>query len=224
MFNEELCAADVINEARRVISSLPLEYEIIAVNDCSSDGTAAALQQLASRDNKIKIVRNHKRLGLGGSLRAGFRQAAGEVIFYTDADLPCRMDELKTAIAIMEKQDADIVCAYKIDLKQYGLKRSLYSLAYNKLINTLFRINLKDVNFSFKLFRGDKLDKLMLESDGSFINAELFIKARRAGYKIIEFPARYLPRNKGNSKLDNCGNIVKIIRELLAFAILKRRP
>jgi glycosyltransferase involved in cell wall biosynthesis len=217
MLNEENNVRDVLSEAIRVASSLPLRFEIIAVNDRSSDATADILERLALTDDRIKVVHNRKRLGLGGALRAGFLRASGQVIFYTDADIPCEINGLLTAVDLMGQLDADIVSAYKSNPREYGFKRTIYSFVYNKLINILFRVNLRDVNFSFKLFRRDKLNELMLKSSGSFINAELFIKARRAGYVIVEFPARYLPRSKGNSKLDNFGNIAKIICELLIF-------
>jgi glycosyltransferase involved in cell wall biosynthesis len=217
MYNEELCAEDAISEASRVLSSLPLEYEIIAVNDHSCDNTARVLENLARADQKIKIVNNPARSGLGGSLRAGFLRAEGEAVFYTDADLPCNFDEIRSALSLMERNNADIVSAYKSDYRNYGARRMVYSIVYNKLINFLFKINLKDVNFSFKLFRRDKLNRLDLKSEGSFINAELFAKARAAGYVITEFPVNYTPRKKGSSKLDNFWNIKKIICELLSF-------
>ncbi len=217
MYNEELCVRDAVAEVSRVLSSLPLEYEIIAVDDSSCDATAQVLEDLASTDKKIKIVHNPVRMGLGGSLRAGFLRAEGDAVFYTDADLPCCMDELKTAVSLMESNGSDIVSAYKSSYKRYGLRRMIYSLIYNKLINLLFKVNLKDVNFSFKLFRRDKLNKLGLRSDGSFINAELFAKARAAGYAITEFPVTYTPRSKGSSKLDNFWNVRKIICELFSF-------
>ena len=221
MRDEELCAQETVMEVLRVLHSLPFKHEIIAVNDHSSDATAAVLEKLASGNDNIRITHNHHSIGLGSSLRAGFLCASYDTILYTDADLPCKMDELKIASALMQEQGLDIVTAYKTTYGRSAVRRRLYSFVYNGLINTLFGVKLRDINFSFKLFRRDKLNKLGLKSEGSFINAELFIKARRAGYRIAEFPVRYLPRIKGKSKLDNLGNIRKIICEMLFFILSK---
>jgi glycosyltransferase involved in cell wall biosynthesis len=223
MRNEESCAAEAVAEALRIVSVLGLKYEIIVVNDHSCDGTAEVLGRISANNNKIKVVDNHEKAGLGAALRTGFICASGEVILYTDADLPCRMDELQAAISLMQEQGSDIVTAYKTRHDQCGLRRLVYSFVYNKIVNILFQVKLRDINFSFKLFRRDKLIKLNLKSEGSFINAELFTKARRAGYSILEFPVRYLPRVKGKSKLDNLGNIKKIICEMLIFITSKER-
>ncbi len=221
MRNEELCAEEAVIEALRVLHSLSFRHEVVVVNDHSSDGTVAVLERLAAANGRIRITHNHGKAGLGNALREGFQRASYGTILYTDADLPCKMDKLRVAIALMQEKGADIVTAYKITYGRCRMKRLVYSFVYNRIINILFRVKLRDINFSFKLFRKDKLVKLGFKSEGSFINAELFAKARRAGYNIVEFPVRYLPRTKGRSKLDNLGNIRKIFCEMLLFITSK---
>lgn len=217
MYNEQVCVYDVIGEALKIVPAITEDFEIIAVDDKSSDNTCGILNSLALEDRRIKVIRNFKRRGLGGSIRAGFEKATKEIIFYTDADIPCDFKEFKKAIMLMQNCNADIVSAYRVNKKTEGLKRYLYSVIYNRIIDLLFKINIKDINFSLKLFKRAKLEALQLKSEGSFINAELFIKARRMGYKIIQFPTLYLPRRKGRSKLDSLNNILKILYELFVF-------
>jgi hypothetical protein len=80
----------------------------------------------------------------------------------------------------------------------------------------------KDVNFSFKLFKRDVLNKVALESQGSFIDAELLIKGRLHGFKIVQFGVDYFPRNRGTSTLASPDVIIKMIRELVAFRMKMR--
>ena len=217
MYNEEDCAGDVIAEAIRAASAVTPEIEVIAVDDHSSDGTPGILDKLVHADRRIKVVRNSKRLGLGGALRAGFMSASNSAVIYTDADLPCDMNCIPYAAELMKKKDADIVSAYRDDSDRDNFHRSAYSFVFNGIVALVFNPGIKDINFSFKLFDRVKLNKLGLSSQGSFVNAELFIKAKWSAYKIIQFPVKYSRRMKGISKLDNFGNIICILLEMSRF-------
>lgn len=221
--DEESCIAETIRQALKTAAASGLEYEVIVVNDHSCDSTFGLLNELAAENRRVKVFNNPANAGLGAALREGFRQASGDLILYTDADLPCAMSELDIALALMRKDNADIVTAYKSGYERYGLRRMAYSFIYNRIVGILLRVGLRDVNFSFKLFKRDKLAKLDLRSEGSFINAELFAASRRAGYSISEFPVQYLPRAGGKSKLDNFRNIFTIIREMSVFLLAGRR-
>jgi glycosyltransferase involved in cell wall biosynthesis len=94
--------------------------------------------------------RNRK---LGGAMKTGFAAATGDVILYTDADLPFDMAELPRAVRLMREYDVDIVSAYRFDRTGEGSLRSVYTFAYNLLIKTLFGVRARDINFAFKLCR-----------------------------------------------------------------------
>lgn len=217
VYNEEECISDSIRGIIREAAAYIDDFEVIAVDDNSSDATPDILRDLASREKRLRVVNNRGKRGLGNALRSGFRHAAKEAILYTDADMPCDLGQLRKAISLMEEEGADIVSAYRLNNKQGGLRRYIYSAAFNLIISAFFHPGVRDINFSFKLFRKEPLDALRLASQGSFINAELFIKASRNNYKIVQFPSRFLVRQKGKSKLDNIGNIAGIIRELAVF-------
>jgi len=217
MYNEESYVTDVVYKLKNVLESLTDDFEIIAVDDSSTDNTLNLLQSLSLSEKCIKIVRNPQNLGLGGTLRAGFNRATKDLIFYTDADLPCDLSNLETALAVGKENNADIVAAYRSNRMVEGLKRFIYSRAYNLIIRLLFGVKVKDINFSFKLFKTDKLKKLDLFSQGSFIDSEIIIQAKRSGYKIVQIPLKYLLRERGVSKLDNFSNIKTIICEIFSF-------
>ena len=104
---------------------------------------------------------------------------------------------------LLEVQKADVVSAYRFDRTSEGLLRTVYSFFYNSLVRILFGLAIKDVNFSFKLFRRALLDKFTLKSDGSFIDVEFLCRSRKAGAQIIQIGVDYFPRSRGVSTLSS---------------------
>jgi hypothetical protein len=107
-----------------------------------------------------------------------------------------------------------VLAAYRFDRTSEGLLRTFYTLAYSALVRTLFRLRLRDINFSFKLFRRSLLERIELRSEGSFIDAEFLLRARRAGATIIQMGVDYFPRVRGVSSLASPRVIAGILREM----------
>ncbi len=160
---------------------------------------------------QVRCVTNGRNLTLGGTLRRGFEAATKDLVFYTDADLPFDVGLLTKAVRLLRFQEADLVVAYRFHRTEEGPLRALYSFFYNSLVRMLLKIRVRDVNFSFKLFRRDILPSLALKSDGSFIDAELVGKTLHRGYRMIQFGVDYFPRSIGVSKLSS----LKVIRKIL---------
>ena len=217
LFNEEdyvLRAYEAVVEALAPITS---DYEIILVNDASTDRTGEIIESLRARDPRVKAVHNAKNLKLGGTLRAGYAVATRDLVLYTDADLPFDLHEVRKAVRLLSVQKADVVSAYRFDRTSEGLLRTIYSFFYNSLVRALFGLAIKDVNFSFKLFKRELLQKFTLKSDGSFIDVEFLCRARKAGAHIIQIGVDYFPRSRGVSTLSSPAVIVKILREMMAL-------
>jgi glycosyltransferase involved in cell wall biosynthesis len=140
-------------------------YELIVVNDASTDLTGQIAEERAAADSRIKVVHHEVNRKLGGSLKSGFAAATGELVLYTDADLPFEMLELIKAVRLMREYEADLVCAYRFDRTGEGLKRTIYSFAYNWLIQLAFGTRLRDINFAFKLIHRRALDTITLRSE-----------------------------------------------------------
>ena len=115
---------------------------------------------------------------------------------------------------LLEYQQADVLAAYRFDRTSEGLLRTLYTLVYSALIRSLFALRLRDVNFSFKLFRRSLLEKFELKSEGSFIDAEFLLRSRKAGASIIQIGVDYFPRSRGVSTLASPRVILRLIREM----------
>jgi len=219
MWNEQELIGRAVRAAREVSEHLVLigeisDYEILIVDDASTDATGRIADELADDDPHIRAVHHPVNRKLGGSLKTGFAEAKGDIVLYTDADLPFDMLELEKAIRLLRIYEADIVSAYRHDRTAEGGKRVVYSFAYNQLIRLVVGLRLRDVNFAFKLIRRRVLDAVELRSEGSFIDVELLAKAQRLGFHITQFGVDYFPRASGESTLASPGVILKILREM----------
>lgn len=188
-------------------------YDVLIVDDASTDDTGAICDEIAARDPRVRVVHHDRNRKLGGSLKTGFAEATGELVLYTDADLPFDMAELTKAVRLLRVYDADIVSAYRLDRTGEGPRRVVYSYVYNHLIQLLFHLRLRDMNFAFKLVRRNVLDHVELESEGSFIDVELLARAQRLGFYIVQFGVDYFPRSRGVSTLSSNTVIAKILLE-----------
>jgi glycosyltransferase involved in cell wall biosynthesis len=217
MYNEEAYARRAVDAARSVLTAAGItDWEIVIVDDASTDGTPALAEAMAREDSRVRVVHNPVNRRLGGALRAGYAAATKDLVFYTDADLPVDLAELPRAVRLLEYQQADVVAAYRFDRTSEGLVRALYTLCYNHLIRTVFGLRVRDVNFAFKLFRRSILEKFTLTSEGSFIDAEFLLRARKAGCAIIQIGLDYFPRTRGTSTLASVPVIFAILRDMAA--------
>lgn len=191
-----------------------LDYEIVLVDDGSTDRTPGIIDELAAADHHVKAIHHDVNRGLGGTVRTGLEHSTGDVVLYTDADLPFDLALTQKAMRLMRVYDADIVSMYRFDRIAEGSKRLVYSYLYNWLVRTTLNVRLRDVNFAGKLIRRSVLDHVELQSEGSFVDVELMVKAQRMGFSIIQFGVDYFARTRGESTLAAPGVIVGIIKEL----------
>ncbi len=219
MWNEEEYIDRTLQAAREAAEALiatgeVADYEIVVVDDASTDGTGRLADEAAAVDPRVRVVHHPKNRKLGGSIKTGFAHATGDLVLYTDADLPFDMDELQKACRLMRHYEADIVSAYRLDRTGEGYVRTVYSFFYNALVRIFFGLKMRDVNFAFKLCRRRIFDHVELKSEGSFIDAELVIRAHKFGHHIVQFGVDYFPRTRGVSTLSSPSVIVKILREM----------
>ena len=222
MWNEQDYIVRAVDAAREECDDLMAsgdisDYEVIVVDDASTDRTGEIAADLAARDPRVKVVTHPENRKPGGSMKSGFEAATGDLVLYTDADLPFDMHDVHKAIRLLRYYDADIVSAYRFDRTGEGWVRTVYSSLYNAMVRVLFGVRFRDINFAFKLCRTRIFDKVTLRSEGSFIDAELIVKAKRHGFEVIQFGVDYFPRTRGVSTLSSPAVIVKILRE--AFSL-----
>ena len=224
MFNEEANIEHAIAYAVEALTLHSRDYEIVIVDDASTDNSPELVGRAIADNPRIRLIRHEFNQKLGASLKTGFAAARHELILYMDADLPFDPDVLGRAIRAMDVTRADMISGYRFDRTTEGLKRTVYTIAYNWLIRVLFNIYIRDVNFSFKLMKREVLDAVQLRSEGSLIDAELLVKAKNHGFAIQQIGLDYFPRVLGESNLSSPAVIVKIFRELIQlFPEMRRR-
>ena len=219
MWNEEDYIERALAFGRRACEGLIergdiLDYELIVIDDKSTDRTPELADQLAAADPRVKVIHHARNRKLGGSMKTGFEAATGDLVLYTDADLPFDMAELPRAVRLLREYDVDIISAYRFDRTGEGSLRAIYTWVYNAMIKGLFGVKVRDINFAFKLCRSRIFDHVELKSEGSFIDAELVIRSTRLGYEIMQMGVDYFPRTRGESTLSSPGVIVTIIKEM----------
>ena len=224
MFNEEGNIEHAIGYAVHALGQHAREYEIIIVDDASTDESPELVRRAVAGNPRIRLISHDFNQKLGASLRTGFAAAQYELVLYMDADLPFDPDVLGRAIRAMHVTRADVISGYRFDRTTEGMKRTIYTILYNWLIRMLFRISIRDINFSFKLMRREVLEAIQLRSDGSLIDAELIVKARNHGFVIQQIGLDYFPRVIGTSHLSSPAVILKIFREMVSlFPEMRRR-
>lgn len=224
MFNERENIEHALDFAVQSLERYASDYEIIVVDDASTDDSAEIVRRAAAANPKIRLLRHDRNRKLGATVRTGVYAATKDVILYMDADLPVDPDNLGRAIRAMRVTRADVIAAYRFDRVPEGLRRSIYSRTYNTLMGVLFGWPFRDINFAFKLFRREILAAFEIRSEGSLVDAELIIKAKNSGFVVQQIGVDYFPRAYGQSHLSSIGVILRIFRELITLYPDMRHP
>lgn len=202
--------------------------EIVIANDHSTDATAERVLAMADQPGPVvRLVSVVDGKGLGAAIRTGLAAATGDLVVYTDADLPFDPHDLARLIRAADRYRADVVCGYRFDRTLEGGRRAVQSHAYNVLVRGLLPVRVRDVNFACKLLRRPVVDAVVPElvSDGSFIDAELVARCGRGGWNIVQVGVDYFPRRGSPSTLGGLTATVTSLRELSALAReLRRQP
>lgn len=194
--NEETNIAEAVKEAASIAEELTTSWEILVVNDGSTDRTGAILDSIATSNPFVRAIHFPSNRGYGAALRAGFASTRGDLVFYTDSDLQFDVAELRYFLPIADS--ADLIVGFRV-YRYDAVLRCLASWVYNRLVRVLFRVQVRDVDCSFKLFRREVLEAIDLETTDFFIDTEIVAKARKWNFRIIEKGVRHYPRKSGES-------------------------
>ena len=215
MYNESKNIEDTLRKISRLARELSDDYEIIVSDDASTDTGAAIVCDIASRDNRIKLVRLKKNTKFGGALSAGLGSASKDITIYTDADLPVREEDIKKGLTMLD--DADVVTGYSLVIKDMSLKRILMSKVYNFLVQFLFGLSIKDINSGFKIYKTKVLKDLHLKSKSPFVDVEIFAEADKRGFKIKQFGLLFDLRTKGVSTISRLSVVARTFWDMFRY-------
>ncbi len=220
MYNEEKNAEKAVESLDRVLSGAFDDYEILVVESGSTDLTVEIADRLADSNPRVRVIHQINREGLGSAIRLGFANARKDYILYIDSDEPFDVEEIAGVIPLLDPERALI--GYRIGERE-SFKRKLFSRVYNTLVELVFRLGVRDVNFSMKLIPRNQLQKLDLRANGCFYDAELIAELKRAGTPITEVGFEYNQRQYGMSSLDRLPVILDILWEMLVYLFRKKR-
>jgi len=194
VYNEESCIYSNLHETATVLKgAFDHNYEIIAVDDGSSDHTHRGMVKAAGKLNKVKAVKLDTHQGKGVALRYGFQFATGDLVAFLDADLDLHPGQLVSFCDMMEENHCDIVIGSKRhpeSVFDYPTRRRVLSFFYQLLIVVLFGLSVRDTQVGLKLFKFEVLKKVfpkVLVKAFAF-DLELLANAHRLGYQVIEAP------------------------------------
>ncbi len=223
-WNEEDYLERAATRALAVLSKLTSDFEILIINDGSTDRTQEIAEGLASRHRQIRVIEHRENQKLGGAIRTGLSHSTKEVVIYSDVDLPFDLNEIERALYLMSYLEADMICAFRHNRTSEGVRRIVYSYVYNLLIRSAFDVKIKDVNFGFKVIHCRVLEAIELKSEGSFIDAELVVKAIHRGFRVFQMQVDYFPRSREVSPLASSAVIAKMLKELIQLYPETLRP
>ncbi len=210
-YNEQENIVTLVTNAMAVIPEVTDDFELIIVNDGSSDNTAAVADSLAEKYSQVKVVHHEQNSGYGMALQSGFRAASKEWVFYTDGDCQFDIAEIKDITHLAA--DYDIVTCYRKDRKD-NIVRKLNGKAWGMLVNFLFGLGLRDIDCAFKLYRRSIFDSMELVSQGALIDTEVLARAKKAGRTMVQCGVSHYPRRFGQPTGGNIKVILKAFREL----------
>lgn len=216
--NEEATVGSVLEEVSGVAQQLGRDYEIILVNDGSTDRTGEIARELAERIPNFRLLELEPcpSRRYGGVLRAGFAAATKDLIAFFPTDKQFVFSEIDRLLEGLD--GGDIVSGYRAD-RADNVMRKLNALGWNLVVRLLFGYLCRDIDCGFKLFRREILDRVTLVSDGAMIDTEMLAGARARGYRITEVPVTHLPRPAGEATGANLMVIVKAFRDLARFRL-----
>jgi glycosyltransferase involved in cell wall biosynthesis len=214
-WNEEQNIEAVIKKAIPVAEKVAEKWEIIMVDDGSSDKTLEIAQKLAKQDPRLIAVSHGTNRGYGAALKTGLTKAKYDLVVFNDGDGQFDLSEVTKFLERIE--NADMVIGYR--------KRRVDSPLRHLLMNmlkvwdlVLFRFKFKDIDCGFKLFKREGLNKILpLTSEGAMITTEILAKAKKAHLKIMQVEVNHYPRIYGNQSGGNPRVILRAVRESLSL-------
>jgi glycosyltransferase involved in cell wall biosynthesis len=214
----------MVIRAVRAASELTDDFEVIVVNDGSSDGTADIADELARTYPQVRVVHHPTNRGYGGALQSGFRTATKDLVFYTDGDAQYDPAELALLWARMTPE-TDVVNGYKVD-RSDPFHRVVIGRMYHHIVSLLFGLKVRDVDCDFRLLRRSVFDRIRLEKTSGVICLEMMKKIHDAGFRIVEVPVHHYHRAFGRSQFFNFRRIFKtafdVSRLWVALVVLRQ--
>lgn len=215
LLNEEPNVAPLVETVRSALEGR--DWELLLVDDGSTDGTADVAASASDRDSRVRLIRLARNYGQATAMQVGFERAEGDVVVSLDGDLQNDPEDIPRLVARLE-EGYDVVAGYREDRKDAFLTRTLPSTVANALIRWVTGTRLRDNGCSLKAYRREVLGRMHLYSDMHRFVAPL--AAGTAGARMTEVPVRHHPRRRGESKY-GLSRTWKVLADLVTVKVLR---
>ncbi len=213
--NEEVAITGTMRSVIDAVSAWTQDFEVIVVNDGSKDHTRSILEEIAAEEPRVRVINHEVNQGYGAALVSGFEAAGKDLVFFMDSDGQFDICDLERFFPLIGEYDA--VLGYRIDRQDTAL-RKLNAWGWKMLVQSVFKLRVRDIDCAFKLYKAEFFQHNRLETRGAMINTEMLYKFTREGYTYTEVGVQHLPRRGGRATGAKIAVIVRAFRELFSYA------
>jgi glycosyltransferase involved in cell wall biosynthesis len=229
-YNEEESIADFFERAVDLLESTVTDYEIVYVDDCSTDGTWQLAQRFARENSRIRVVQNDRNRNVGFSFKRGVSFAQKEYLFWQTIDWSYDLSDLRIFLELLDHFGLVVGVRpvpirllayipvvrsiYRVRTRSDDLIRAMVSLTNYYVLRVLFGLDAHDFQ-NIQFHRTKTLQSFELHGESSFLGIEMMIRARSLGLDLIEVPIKFIPRSKGVSKGIRLGAIWNSCRDIV---------
>jgi glycosyltransferase involved in cell wall biosynthesis len=214
VYNEECILFDSLCETYYSAAQLVQKFQIIIVNDASSDASLAIIKRFAKVYRNVTYVSHNTNKGFGGAIKSGLNACTNEYVICVPVDSPIDVPTLNSFLSVCCKYD--VVLSYRLERVGYSKVMLFNSMLYHKVVSILFNLKIRDYNW-IHLYRKSIFGKIDFDANGIFMLAEVVIRASQNNMQIAEVSVVQMQRISGVATSTKFSTIVNVLKELLQF-------